>query len=240
MLSFMNVAVNSYLDSFLATQIWMTWQVLGESLPLGEADSLKSLAPCRHRVKLVLPFLSSLWKALKSLNDIEWQWHQHEVSWSCIRVSQIFSALMHTCVKDVLCLVAFFLRYKAQKRSDEDPLASRRGPQGHILHGIREVAKEPSATRRTIEWGFPGMPCGYWMISTISASACSSYICIHMHAAWPYAFNHFLLIGFKHMHDPMHFSHLPWYPQIICISCLQILYILDHISGEPLVPNNNS
>lgn len=58
--NFMNVAVNSYLDSFLATQIWMTWQVLGESLPLGEADSLKSLAPCRHRVKLVLPFLSSL------------------------------------------------------------------------------------------------------------------------------------------------------------------------------------
>lgn len=54
---------------------------------------------------------------------------------------------MHTCVKDVLCLVAFCLRYKAQKRSDEDPLASRRGPQGHILHGIREVAKEPSATR---------------------------------------------------------------------------------------------
>ena len=185
----MNVAVNSYLDSFLATQIWMTWQVLGESLPLGEADSLKSLAPCRHRVKLVLPFLSSLWKALKSLNDIEWQWHQHEVSWSCIRVSQIFSALMHTCVKDVLCLVAFCLRYKAQNRSDEDPLASRRGPQGHILHGIREVAKEPSATRRTIEWGFPGMPWGYWMISTISASACSSYICIHMHAAWPYAFS---------------------------------------------------
>ena len=57
----MNVAVISYIDSFLATPTWIPWQVLGESLPLGEADSLKSLAPCWHRVKLVLPFLSSLW-----------------------------------------------------------------------------------------------------------------------------------------------------------------------------------
>lgn len=28
------------------------------------------------------------------------------------------------------------------------------------------------------------------------------------------------------------FSHLPWYLQIICISCLQILCILDHNTDE--------